>query len=100
MAKGYTDVEGLDYTAPILSLKNPGTTTILSVERPIPDGPLCFQRMFICYDALKKGLSFCRLVLCIDFCHLISPFSGILLSVVCRDGNNQTFVVTSTFVAF
>ena len=38
----------------VLKLKNPGSMTLLKVERPIPSSSSIFERIFICFDAMKR----------------------------------------------
>lgn len=53
-----------------------------------------FQRMYVCYDGLKKAWkSTCRPILGLDGCFLKTVTGGQLLSAVGRDGNNMIFPV-------
>ncbi|XVE86134.1 hypothetical protein DITRI_Ditri18aG0011800 [Diplodiscus trichospermus] len=50
---------------------NPGSTTVIKVQRPIPDEYPIFDRLYISFDCLKKGmLSGCRKVIGLDGCFL------------------------------
>lgn len=58
-----------------------------------------FQRMYICYHALKVGWKQgCRPVLGLDGCFLKTVCRGQLLSAVGRDGNNQMYPVAFAVV--
>ena len=47
-----------------------------------------FKRVFVCFEAMKKGfLEGCRPFIGLDGCHLKGPFGGIALSAVALDGN-------------
>ena len=67
---------------------------------PLPSGhveiintpPPRFQRIFICYDGIRKGfLEGCRPFFGLDGCHLKGPYKGILLVAVAVDGNLQFY---------
>ena len=69
---------------------NPGSIVVMKTT-PVGDGSglLRFKRIYVCFEALKKGFSeYCRPVIGLDGCHLTGPRSGILLTAVGRDGNN------------
>ncbi len=69
-------------------VSNPGSTVVLDC----PDNQ--FKRMYICYDAVKKGfIAGCRHTLGVDGCFLKGPFKQQLLSAVGRDGNDQMYPV-------
>ena len=74
---------------------NPGSTVVIKTEA-LGDGSglFRFKRIYICFDALKKGFSeCCRPVIGLDGCHLTGPRSGILLRAIGRDGNNKMYPV-------
>ncbi|XP_021726953.1 uncharacterized protein LOC110694102 [Chenopodium quinoa] len=81
-----------DYGFAILKY-NPGSSAIVvleGIERPPP----FFQRMYVCLDACKEGFKKgCRPLLGVDGCHLKGAFSGMILVVVSKDGNNNIFPV-------
>ncbi|XP_010678151.3 uncharacterized protein LOC104893714 [Beta vulgaris subsp. vulgaris] len=53
-----------------------------------------FERMYICFEALKKGfLAGCRPFISLDGCFLKGPYGGQLLVAVGKDGNNQMFPI-------
>ena len=73
---------------------NPGSTTDMKVSRPTPTELLVFERLYISFNCLKKGLlGGCRKVLGLDGCFLKGKVKGELLAAVGRDGNNQMFPV-------
>ncbi|KAH7861243.1 hypothetical protein Vadar_023663 [Vaccinium darrowii] len=87
-----------------LRRSNPGTTVKLQVkgysEGEEHDKQLnpTFQRMYICFDACKKGFQYCRPVIGVDGCHLKGPHGGILLSAVGRDPNEEYFPIAFAVV--
>ncbi|KAK9290668.1 hypothetical protein L1049_008841 [Liquidambar formosana] len=57
--------------------------------RPIPNDVGIFNRMFVMYDAQKRGmLVSVRLLIGLDACHLKGSSGGQLLSDVVMDGND------------
>ncbi|XP_057429827.1 uncharacterized protein LOC130722946 [Lotus japonicus] len=68
-------------------LYNPGSTMKMKVE----DNR--FQRLYVCLDALKKGLKFCRPIIHLDGCFLKAGYGGQLLVAVGRDGNDNIFPI-------
>ena len=65
---------------------NPGTTVVLCIEPNTNK----FWRLYICFDALKKGWKEgCRPIIGVDGCFLKIYCKGELLTAICRDGNNQ-----------
>ena len=53
-----------------------------------------FQRMYVCYSALKKGWKAgCRPVIGLYGCFLKTVCGGQLLSAVGRDGNNPMYPI-------
>ncbi|KAH7847990.1 hypothetical protein Vadar_032494 [Vaccinium darrowii] len=87
-----------------LRRSNPGTTVKLQVigynEGEEHDKQLnpTFQRMYICFDACKKGFQYCRPVIGVDGCHLKGLHGGILLSAVGRDPNEEYFPIAFAVV--
>ncbi|WOL05137.1 hypothetical protein Cni_G13860 [Canna indica] len=56
--------------------------------------PLVFRRLYIGFDALRKGfLHGCRLIIGFDGCFLKTFLGGQLLSAVGKDGNDQMFPI-------
>ncbi|XP_021773983.1 uncharacterized protein LOC110737942 [Chenopodium quinoa] len=61
-------------------------------KQPAP--PPVFQRLFTCFEGLKKGwVDGCRKVICVDGCFLKTFLGGQLLSAVGRDGNEQMYPI-------
>ncbi|XP_021979257.1 uncharacterized protein LOC110875368 [Helianthus annuus] len=58
-----------------------------------PDSDLkTFFRIFVCFDALKKGfLAGYRKLLCLDGCFLKTFLGGMLLAAIRRDANDQMY---------
>ncbi|KAH7839403.1 hypothetical protein Vadar_003713 [Vaccinium darrowii] len=61
------------------------------VERSTVQKSPTFKRLYICFDACKKGFAACRPVIGIDGCHLKGLYGGILLAAVGRDPNEEYF---------
>ena len=62
----------------------------MKVDRPNPNLPPKFGRMYVSLAAMKKGfLEGCRPIIGIDGCFLKGPFKGQLLSAIGRDENNM-----------
>ncbi|XP_074287815.1 uncharacterized protein LOC141612968 [Silene latifolia] len=60
----------------------------------IPGKVSVFQRLFVCFDALKKGwVEGCRRVLCVDSCFLKTFLGGQLIAATGRDANEQMYPV-------
>ncbi|KAH7861551.1 hypothetical protein Vadar_027631 [Vaccinium darrowii] len=91
-----------------LRRSNPGTTVKLMVkgykegevrgEQPGKDIQPTFQRLYICFEACKRGFQSCRPVIGIDGCHLKGPYGGILLAAVGRDPNKEYFPIAFAVV--
>ncbi|KAK9038834.1 hypothetical protein V6N11_023682 [Hibiscus sabdariffa] len=80
------------YAAELLH-SNPGSTISIQVHRD-SDNKAIFHRMYICFDALKKGWKEgCRPFIGVDGCFLKTATQGELLVAIGRDGNNQMFPV-------
>ena len=78
-----------DYIGEILKT-NPGSTCDLRVHRPIPTDLPVFDRLYISFDCLKKGLlGGCRRILGLDGCFLKGTIKGEVLVAIGREGNNQ-----------
>jgi hypothetical protein len=69
---------------------NVGSCFILMVERPMPQVPCRFQRLYICFTAMNSGfLQGCRPVVGLDACFLKRMYKGQFISAVGRDANNM-----------
>ncbi|GAV84073.1 hypothetical protein CFOL_v3_27517, partial [Cephalotus follicularis] len=67
-----------DYAAEIRST-NPGSTTVMEVDRVTKDAPPVFKRFYVCFEACKRGwLGGCRPVIGSDRCFLKGLCKGIL----------------------
>jgi hypothetical protein len=65
-----------DYCEAILR-SNPRSSAYVQMEGP------CFQRMYACLDACKKGFKYgCKPILSLDACHLKGKCGGLV--VVCH----------------
>ncbi|KAL3509677.1 hypothetical protein ACH5RR_029078 [Cinchona calisaya] len=87
-----------DYYEELLK-KNPGSTVdIVTVVDEI-SGKERFQRMYICFEALKRGFrEGCRPVIGVDGCHLRGPYPGILLTAVGIDPNDFIYPIAYAVV--
>ncbi|KAH7855207.1 hypothetical protein Vadar_022329 [Vaccinium darrowii] len=91
-----------------LRRSNPGSTVTMEVvgfnvgdaegERSGAKKNPTFKRLYVCFDACKKGFAACRPVIGIDGCHLKGPYGGILLAAVGRDPNEEYFPVAFAVV--
>ncbi|KAL2922997.1 Sulfate adenylyltransferase subunit 1 [Bienertia sinuspersici] len=73
---------------------SPGThlELVLTIQNDLP--PPVFQRLFVCFDGIKKEWKEgCRQVICVDACFLKTFLGGQLMSAVGRDGNDQMFPI-------
>jgi len=87
-----------DYCATIRST-NVGSCVILMVERPMPEVPCRFQRMYVSLAAMKKGFNDgCRPVIGLDACFLKGVYKGQLMAVVGRDANNNMYPISIAVV--
>ena len=74
----------------IQSVRNPPTLNE-QTGNVNPNHPV-FQRIFICFHALKKGfIEGCRPFIGMDGCFLKGPYGGVLISAVALDGNHGLF---------
>ncbi|CAL9005619.1 unnamed protein product, partial [Prunus brigantina] len=72
--------------------------TVDIVEGSYSDRPR-FQRIYICLAARKKGfLDGCRLVVCLDECHVKGPHPWQVLSAMGVDANNGMFPLAYAYV--
>ncbi|CAN1286474.1 hypothetical protein LINPERPRIM_LOCUS19318 [Linum perenne] len=73
---------------------NPGSTVKIMVDTMNPNNLPHFQRMYICFNSLKRGfLAGCRKIIALDGCFLKGLCKGELLTAVGRDANNQMYVI-------
>ncbi|XP_059627022.1 uncharacterized protein LOC132269799 [Cornus florida] len=88
-----------DYCALIQST-NPGSRATIGVDLMSYDNEIkTFERIFICYAAMKKGFrNGCRPFLGVDGCFLKRAYGGHLLSAVACDGNDQMYPVAFAVV--
>ena len=53
-----------------------------------------FERLYICLEGCKKGfLARCRPFIGLDACHLKTKSGGQLITVVCKDPNEEYFLL-------
>ncbi|XP_019166889.1 PREDICTED: uncharacterized protein LOC109162659 [Ipomoea nil] len=82
-----------DYAQECLN-SNPGSTVKIHTTSTVPNSPLVFQRIYVCFNAMKKGfLGGCRKFIGLDGCFLKGKLKGEILSAVGRDGNNQMYPI-------
>lgn len=87
-----------DYCNELLKC-NPGSTCQVGVDRPDLSFPPRFHKIYIGFDALKRGiLAGCRPLIGLDGCFLKGYYGGILLAVVTQDGNNAFYVISYAIV--
>ncbi|XP_015580962.1 uncharacterized protein LOC107262062 [Ricinus communis] len=73
---------------------NPGSIIEMKFYRPLPEDFPIFQRLYISFDCLKRGLlAGRRRVLGLDGCFMKGVTKGKILAAIGRDGNNQMFPV-------
>ena len=78
---------------------NPGSTADMKVFRPTPTELPIFERVYISFECLKKGLlGGCRKVLGLDGCFMKGQVKGEVLATVGRDRNNRMFPVAWSVV--
>jgi hypothetical protein len=72
---------------------------MMKVERPLPDIPTKFQRLYFSLATVKSDfLAGCRPVIGLDGCFLKGPHKGQLLAAILRDVNNQMYPVAFAVV--
>ena len=77
-----------------LKATNLGSTIIVIFDEATRDGDPIFDRMYICFAALREGfLGRCRCIIGLDGCFLKGLVKWQLLVVIDRDGNNQMFPI-------
>ncbi|XP_050207728.1 uncharacterized protein LOC126657135 [Mercurialis annua] len=85
----------LEAYAAALRSSNPGTTAHIDMcTQSLRKGKKVFKRMFICFDACRRGwLAGCRPFIGLDGFFLKGVSKGILLSAVGKDGNDKMFPI-------
>nr|XP_028959440.1 uncharacterized protein LOC108169768 [Malus domestica] len=75
-----------------VKVQNPGSTVLVKTKLR-GDDPV-FERMYICYDACRKGfIEGCRTMVGFDGCHIKGNHPGQLLSAIGIDANNGMFPI-------
>ena len=78
---------------------NPGSTVFMETTLDKDSGKQRFQRLYICFEALKRGFkSGCRKIIGVDGCHLRGPHPGVLLTAVGIDPNDCVYPVAYAVV--
>ncbi|XP_059450972.1 uncharacterized protein LOC132181751 [Corylus avellana] len=78
---------------------NKGTCIMMKVERPNPNLPPRFQRLYLSLATMKKGfIEGYKLIIGVDGCFLKGAFKGQLLAAVSRDGNNNMYPIAFAIV--
>ncbi|KAL2894767.1 DNA translocase FtsK [Bienertia sinuspersici] len=73
---------------------SPQTVMELVVDGSKESNPPIFQRLFNCFDGLKKGWKEgCRRIICVDAAFLKTSLGGQILSAIGRDPNDQMFPI-------
>ncbi|PKI51121.1 hypothetical protein CRG98_028501 [Punica granatum] len=82
-----------DYRGDIIA-SNPGSSAVIGVNRLNLSFPTIFDRMYICFDASKRGLlAGCRPLIELDGCFLKDYYGGTLLVAVTQDLNHSFYVI-------
>jgi hypothetical protein len=72
---------------------------MMKVERPNPNLPTKFQRLYLSLASMKKGfVKDCRPVIGLDRCFLKGLYKGILLAAIGRDANNNMYPIAIAVV--
>ncbi|PKI50818.1 hypothetical protein CRG98_028813 [Punica granatum] len=78
---------------------NPSSTFQLGVVRTDLSFPPVFDRLYIGFDATKKGmLAGCRPLIGLDGCFLKGYYGGTILAAVTQDGNQSFYVIAYAVV--
>lgn len=87
-----------DYCEELLSC-NPGSTVHMDTSIDEDSGKERFQRLYICFEALKKGFKAgCRRVIGVDGCQLRGPHPGVLLTAIGIDANDCIYPIAYAVV--
>jgi hypothetical protein len=87
-----------DYCSMVKST-NVGNCLILMVERPMPEVPCRFQRLYVSLAAMKNGFNKgCRPIVGVDACFLKGHYKRQLMAVVGRDANNNMYPIAMAVV--
>ena len=71
----------------------------MKVDRPCPDLPHTFQRLYFSLATMKIGFQEgCRPFIGLNGCFLKGPYKGTLLVVVGRNGNNNMYPIAIAVV--
>ncbi|CAN1294900.1 hypothetical protein LINPERPRIM_LOCUS22637 [Linum perenne] len=74
---------------------DPGGRFIVEVDTADSLDFVYFKRIFVCFSSLKEGfLRGCRPMFGLDGCFLKGEVSGMILSAVGKDGNNQMYPIS------
>ncbi|CAN1147528.1 hypothetical protein LINPERHAP2_LOCUS15933, partial [Linum perenne] len=74
---------------------DPGGRFIVEVDTADSLDFVYFKRIFVCFSSLKEGfLRGCRPMFGLDVCFLKGEVSGMILSAVGKDGNNQMYPIS------
>jgi hypothetical protein len=83
----------------MIRVTNASSCVMMKIERPLPDIPGKFQRLYFSLAAMKRGfLAGCRPIIGLDGCFLKGPHKGQLLAAISRDANNQMYPVAFAVV--
>jgi hypothetical protein len=78
---------------------NVGSCVMMKVDRPLPDIPAKFQRLYLSLATMKRGfLAGCRPIIGLDGYFLKGPHKGQLLATISRDANNQMYPLAFVIV--
>ena len=87
-----------DFGYELLKNNSKNTVKIMNTRLNLDDEAK-FQRIYICYEALKQGWKAgCRPILGLDGCFLKTICGGQLISAVGRDGNDQMYPIAFAVV--
>jgi hypothetical protein len=87
-----------DYCA-MVRKTNVGCCLILMVERPMPEVPYRFQRLYVSFATMKTGfLQRCRPVIGVDACFFKGRYKSMLMAIVGRDANNSMYPLSIAIV--
>jgi hypothetical protein len=69
------------------------------VERPMPEVPCRFQRMYMSLAAMKDGFrDGCRPIIGLDACFLKGVYKGQLMAAIGRDANDNMYPIAIAVV--